>query len=70
MAAWSFRVEFVAGQPPQLTEVDPATPAGFYQISGYDNGPADTPSNQRSVSVVQHDANGNAIVGSSGYLGG
>lgn len=70
MASWSFRVEFVAGQPPQLSEVDPNTPPGFYQVSGYDNGPEATPSNQRSVSVVQHDAAGNAIVGSSGYLGG
>lgn len=70
MAGWSFRVVFVAGSEPRLEEVDPATPPGIYQVSGYDNGPEATPSNQRSVSVVQHDANGNAIVGSSGYLGG
>lgn len=69
MASFSFRVVFEAGQEPQVTEVDPATPPGVYQVSGHDNGPEDTPSEQKSISVVQHEADGTAVVGCSGYLG-
>ena len=70
MGAWSFRVVFTPGQEPQVTEVDPATPAGVYQVSGHDNGPGDSASDQRAVSVVQHGTDGKAVVGCSGYLGG
>ena len=69
MAAWSFRVTFTPGQQPSLDEVDPATPPGVYQVSGFDNRGDPNASEQVSVSVVQHDTAGKAIVGASGYLG-
>lgn len=67
MAAWSFKVVVAAGQPPAVTELDGTVPAGLYQVSGYDNTPADNPSTQQSVTIVQHDPTGAAIVGATGY---
>lgn len=69
MAGFSFRVRFTAGQDPVIEEIHPDTPPGVYQVSGHDNGPEDTASEQKSISIVQHDAAGRAVVGCSGYLG-
>jgi hypothetical protein len=68
MGSWSFRVVFDKDGP-RLDEIDPAVPPGVYQVSGHDNGPEDGPSRQRAVSVVQHDPDGTAVVGATGYLG-
>ena len=66
MAAFSFRITF-DGAGPRLEEVDPATPPGVYQVSGFQPDPGAT--GQVTISIVQHDAAGKAIVGASGYLG-
>lgn len=66
---WSFKVVIAAGQPPVVTEVDGTVPvpAGLYQVSGYDNASGDNPSSQRAITIVQHDSDGAAIVGATGY---
>lgn len=70
MAAFSFRAVFEAGQPPRLEEISPDVPPGVYQVSGHDNtAEPGTPSEQKSVSVVWHDADGKMVVGGSGYVG-
>lgn len=70
MSQFSFRVVQAPGQAPVIAEIEGTIPPGVFQISGHDN--SDNPANasdQLAVSIVQHDADGQAVVGATGYVG-
>jgi len=69
LSNFSFRVVQVPGQAPAVAEIEGTIPAGVFQISGHDNTAEDNASGQVSVSVVQHDSEGQAVVGATGYRG-
>lgn len=65
MGPYSFRVTVTSDGQAEVGELTGSIPPGVYQVSGAEGSDADT--HAHTVSVVQHDQAGKAVVGASGY---